>query len=121
MVIKDAFIPVDFVVSLEGENFEDSFFNMENTFLSSDGRIVRVPNTLDEPFIPEEYFLRATKNTKCPGMIEFFATEMFDVFSCFTENITDIDYLLDAVRFMFFVLTVSIVSIHIVVIIFTKV
>lgn len=113
-------MPIDYVVSLEGHNFASygSNINMENTFLSSDGHIVRLPKKFEEFTLLDEYTKAATKNSYRPGLINFIANEILDVFSSFTENITDLDFLLETVRFMFCVLTICIVFIHIIITIF---
>lgn len=116
-------MPVDFVVSLEGENFANcgSKFNMENTFLSSDGRVVRLPYSFEDTLIPDDYVTKVTKNTDRPGLVEFMANELLEIFRNFADNITDLDFLIDTVRFMFFIVTFCIVSIHITFILFSKI
>lgn len=121
MVLKDSFMPVDFVISLEGEKFAScgSNINMDNTYLSSDGRIVRLPYSLEESFIPDEFAMQAMKNTCRFGLVEFMTTEIKEIFSSFTDNITDLDFLIDSVKFMFFAVTFCIVSIHVIIILFS--
>lgn len=112
-------MPIDFVVSLEGDfGSGGSTVNMENTFLTSDGRIVRLPNTFEELTVPDDYTMGAVKNSYRPGLAKFVVAELLDVFSTFVENITNLDFLIDTMKFMFFILCFCIVAIHITMMIF---
>lgn len=121
MLLKDSFMPVDFVISLEGEKFASggSIINMDNTYLSSDGRIVRLPYSLEECIIPDDFAMQGMTDTCEPGLVEFMTTEIQEIFSSFTDNITDLGFLIDTVKFMFFAVAFCIVAIHVIVVLFS--
>lgn len=112
---------VDFVISLEGTNLScGPDTNLENSFLLSDGRVVRIPMTLSNHVVPDEFINDPKYVTERPTLFRFIINDIVEIFTIFADSITDFEFLTDTFKFLVVVLIFCVVCIQFIVFSFGK-